>query len=50
MLHVYLGDHPDSIYDTATYFDMVHEDEWFEDPIVKQMILDIDKSEVVGLI
>lgn len=48
MLYVYLGDHPDSVYDVNAHFDATRKPEWFDDPIVKQMILDIDKSEVVG--
>lgn len=28
------------------YFNNVYEDEWFDDELVKQMVLDVDKSEV----
>lgn len=30
------------------YFDNVWEEEWLEDPLVKEMILDVDKSKVIG--
>lgn len=32
----------------ATYFDNMYMDDWFEDAIVKQMILDVDKSTVIS--
>ena len=34
--------------DSDSYFDNVWEDEWMLDPFVQQMILDIDKSKVIG--
>lgn len=30
------------------YFAAEYYDEWFDDPIVKQMVLSVDKSEVIG--
>ena len=35
--------------DAPSYFDNVYEDEWIEDEFVKEMILDVDHSVVVGL-
>lgn len=39
---------PDTIGNIDVYFDNVYEDEWFEDERVKQIVRDIDKSEVSG--
>ncbi len=39
----------DGIVSTNEYFNHTYENEWFEDDIVKQIIRDIDKSEVNGL-
>lgn len=33
----------------STYFDNVYEYDWFNDPVVIQMVRDIDKSELKGL-
>lgn len=48
MLRVYFGDMKNSIYNTSMYFSNSYEEEWFDDKLVKDMILDIDKSEVIG--
>ena len=47
MLNIFYGDMPDVIYNTAVYFKNVYEEEWITDPLAKQMILDVDKSEVL---
>ena len=47
MLNVYLGDMPEAIYNTAVFFKNDYEDEWITDPLVKEMILDVDHSEVI---
>lgn len=48
MLNVVLGDAENSIYNTSVYFKNTYEPEWFSEDQTKQMILDIDKSEVLG--
>lgn len=48
MLKVFLGDMPDAIYAPPIYFDAMYEDEWLIDELSKEMILDVDKSIVVG--
>lgn len=34
--------------DAPSYFDNVYEDEWIEDPFVKEMIKDVDHSTVIS--
>ena len=34
--------------DAPSYFDNVYEDEWIEDPLVKEMIQDVDHSAVIS--
>ena len=48
MLNVYIGDMPEAIYNTATYFKHNYKDEWITDDLCKQMIADVDKSTVNG--
>ena len=48
MLHVYFGDMPNAIYNTAVYFKNVYDDDWIVDEFNKKMILDVDKSTVLG--
>ena len=38
----------DVIYNTSVYFKFNYEPEWLEDDDVRQMILDVDKSTVLG--
>lgn len=47
MLNVYFGDMPEAIYNTAVFFKNDYEDEWIVDPFVKEMIADVDSSEVI---
>ena len=47
MLKVFFGNMPEAIYNTAVYFKNDYEDEWIVDPRVKEMILDVDHSEVM---
>ena len=46
MLNVFLGTMPEAVYNTAIFFKNDYEDEWITDPLVKEMIRDVDKSEV----
>lgn len=49
MVKVLFGDKlPDTIPDVDAYFNNTYEYDWFEDEIVKQMVRDIDKSELHG--
>lgn len=47
MLNVYFGNMPEAIYNTAVFFKNDYEDEWIVDPFVKEMIRDVDHSEVI---
>ena len=48
MLKVYFGDMEDAVYNTSVYFKYNYQPEWLEDPDVRQMILDVDSSHVLG--
>ena len=45
--NIFYGDMPQAIYNTAVYFKNVYEEEWITQPLVKEMILDVDKSVVL---
>ena len=47
MLNVYFGNMPEAVYNTAVFFKNDYEDEWITDPLVKEMIRDVDHSEVI---
>ena len=48
MLSVYYGDMPEAIYNPARYFKNSYTDDWITDELSKEMIKDVDKSEVIG--
>ena len=48
MLNIFYGDMEEAIYNTAVYFKNVYEEEWITDSMAREMILDVDKSEVLG--
>ena len=48
MLSIYLGDMDNAIFHPPTFFDKTYEDEWITNPLSKKMILDVDKSTVIG--
>lgn len=48
MLHVFYGQMKEVIYNTSVYFKNTYEDEWLTDPFVKEMVLDVDKSVILG--
>lgn len=50
MLRIYFGDYKGDnyIFNPDVYFDNVYEDEWMDEDLTKQMIKDVDGSEVVG--
>ena len=47
MLKVFFGDMPEAIYNTAVFFKNDYEDEWITDPMVMEMIRDVDCSKVL---
>ncbi len=48
MLSVFYGDMKEAIYNTSVYFKNTFRDEWLTDPLIVDMIKDIDNSEVLG--
>ena len=47
MLNVFFGNMPEAVYNTAVFFKNDYEDEWITAPFVKEMIRDVDHSEVI---
>ena len=47
MLNVFYGDMPEAIFNTSVYFKNTYEDNWITETFTKEMILDIDKSNVL---
>lgn len=47
MLNIFYGNMPDAIFNTSVYFKNSYEDKWITDSLAREMILDIDKSEVL---
>lgn len=48
MLNIIFGEANGSIFNTELYFKRNKEDEWLMQPLVRDMILDVDKSEVIA--
>lgn len=48
MLHVFFGNMPDAVYNTAVYFKNTYEDDWLTDDFAKKIIKSIDKSTVLS--
>lgn len=48
VLHVFYGDMPGAIFNTAVFFKNSYDDDWIVDDFSKRMIADVDKSEVLG--
>lgn len=48
MLRVIFGDTDKSIYNTSVYFNNSYEEEWFDDELVKGIVRDVDRSEVIS--
>ena len=48
MLHIHFGNLDGEIYNPPLYFLHQYEDEWITDSLSAKMILDVDKSTVVG--
>lgn len=47
MLNILFGMNDDVVKNIDVYFDNVYEDSWFEDDLIKEMILDVDNTEVI---
>lgn len=47
MLHIFFGNMPEAVYNTAVLFKNDYEDEWIVDPMVREMIKDVDRSTVI---
>ena len=54
MLYIKLADKseffgtPNFVWNVDPYFNNTYEEEWLDDPLVKEMVLDVDKSEIVS--
>ena len=48
MLRIYFGDKENAIYNTSVYFKNKYKDEWITDEFSKEVIRDVDHSEVIG--
>jgi len=48
MLKIYFGDKDNAIFNTEIYFKNDYDPEWLNDPVVRQMILDVDSSVVLS--
>lgn len=48
MLRVYFGKKENAIYNTSVYFKHSYKDSWIEESFSKEIIADIDKSEVIS--
>ena len=48
MLNIFYGDMKEAVYNTASYFKYDYEEGWIVDPMVKEMIKDVDKSTVIS--
>ena len=47
MLNIFYGDMKEAVYNTASYFKYDYEESWIIDPMVKEMIQDVDSSTVI---
>lgn len=48
MLNIWYYTDAERMLDAPAYFNNTYEDEWLEDPVVQEMILDVDKSKVIS--
>lgn len=48
MLYIRYGKGEDTVLNVNGVFDNNYEEEWFHDPLVQEMVLDIDKSQVLS--
>lgn len=47
VLRVYFGEKQNAIYNTSMFFKNRYEDKWITDPFAKEVIKEIDKSDVI---
>lgn len=47
MLNIFLGAMPEAVYNTAVYFKNTYEEEWITSSLTREMVKDIDDSEVL---
>lgn len=47
LLNIFFGYDTEAILSIDKYFNNIYDEEWFDDPYVKEMVLDIDCSEVL---
>jgi hypothetical protein len=48
MLTIHFGENEEEVQDPDLYFDINYDEEWFDDQLVKDMVLDVDNTEVVN--
>ena len=48
MLNIFYGDMKEAVYNTASYFKYDYEEGWIVDPMVKEMIQDVDHCTVIS--
>ena len=48
MLNAFYGDMPEAIYNTSAYFDNTYQEEWLFTPFARDVIKDINRSEVIS--
>ena len=48
MVRVWFGKRDNAIYNTSVYFKNAYQDEWITEEFSRKIILDVDKSEVIG--
>ena len=48
MLKAYFGDMAEAVYNTVVFFKNDFDPRWLEDPFVREMILDVDRSTVLS--
>ncbi|GHU56571.1 hypothetical protein AGMMS49975_20120 [Clostridia bacterium] len=48
MLYLHFGTTKETLFRSSEYFDWNFQSEWLENPLVKEIISDIDKSTVIG--
>lgn len=47
MVRVWFGDRKNAIYNTSVFFKNRYKDEWITDPFAREVIHDVDRSEVI---
>lgn len=47
MLNIFFGDMDEAIYNTAVYFKNTYDPKWFSQELTREMIRDVDRSEVL---